>query len=274
MGTAIEHLPHFRREIRDLTATAASVAADVPLLPACPGWSMTNLLMHLGWVHRYVIDIIANQRTTPPADGDLAFMHLPPEHVDWPSDPEAGPHLGPLPSGMLDWFTDGAHTLAELFATTDPRHRPRAPGRPSRPSRFWLRMQTIEAVVHRWDAHTGTGDPAPIDTELALDTIEQNFAVMVPAHRAWANAPAGQGETFRFHATDADRAWTVRFDGDTVTTGHETTGDETTDGDGTSDGPAPHEFAGTASDLALFLWHRINTGAPGADTWFTLAPPR
>ena len=110
--------------------------------------------------------------------------------------------------------------------------------------------------MHRWDAQTGTGDPAPIDAELA---VEQNFAVMVPAHRGWANPPRVRGETFRFHATDVDRAWTVRFDGDALTT---------------VDGPAPHEFTGSASDLALFLWHRVNTGAPGADTWFTLAPPR
>lgn len=120
-------------------------------------------------------------------------------------------------------------------------------------------MQTIEAAVHRWDAQTGIGTPAPIDTELAVDAIEQNFAVMVPAHRAWAHPPQGTGETFRFHATDIDRAWTVRFDGDVLTV---------------ADGSASHEFAGTASDLALLLWHRVNADAPGVDTWFTLAPPR
>ncbi|HJP80199.1 MAG TPA: hypothetical protein VJ914_38360 [Pseudonocardiaceae bacterium] len=123
-------------------------------------------------------------------------------------------------------------------------------------------MQTIEAAVHRWDAQTGLGTPAPIDTDLAVDVIAQNFEVMVPAHHSWAQAPAGQGETFRFHATDADRAWTVRFDGDTLTA---------------TDQQARHEFTGTASELALFLWHRIPLDAAdpaAADTWFTLAPPR
>jgi uncharacterized protein (TIGR03083 family) len=258
MGTTIEHLPHFRREIRDFAATARSVAGNVPLLPACPGWSITNIVMHLGWVHRYVTDLVAHRRTEERADGDLSFMHLPPEHLDWPTDPEGGPHLGPLPTGMLDWFTDGAQRLADLFESTDPS-TPVGTWSAEQSVGFWVRMQTIEAAVHRWDAQTGTGDPAPIDAELAVDAIEQNFAVMVPAHRGWANAPQGRGETFLFHATDVDRAWTVRFDGDALTT---------------VDGPASHEFTGSASDLALFLWHRINTGAPGADTWFTLAPPR
>jgi uncharacterized protein (TIGR03083 family) len=252
----MEHLPHFRREIREFVTTVESVVDDVPLLPACPGWSMTNIVMHLGWVHRYVIDIIVNRRPVPPTNPDIAFLNLPPEHFTWPTDPDGGPHLGPLPRGMLTWFTEGADTLAELLATIDPST---AVGTWSveQSVGFWLRMQAIEAAVHRWDAQTGTGTPAPIDTELAIDVIEQNFTVMVPARRGWRGAPEGHGETFRFHATDADRAWTVRFDGNTLTA---------------ADGPAQHEFAGSASDLALFLWHRVNSDQPGADTWFTLVP--
>jgi hypothetical protein len=38
--------------------------------------------------------------------------------------------------------------------------------------------------------------------------------------------------------------------------------------------PTHDEIAGSASDLALLLWHRTGTDTPAAQTWFTLAPPR
>jgi hypothetical protein len=34
------------------------------------------------------------------------------------------------------------------------------------------------------------------------------------------------------------------------------------------------EIAGSASDLALLLWHRTGTDTPAARAWFTLASPR
>jgi uncharacterized protein (TIGR03083 family) len=263
----MDRLPHFRREIRDFTAAARAVehADTVPELPACPGWSMTNVVMHLGWVHRYVTHIISNRLLDEPVITDLEFLHLPAERAGWPTDPEGGPYLGPMPTGLLDWFTDGADTLTEIFATTDASIRV-STWSAEQSVGFWLRMQMIEAAIHRWDAHTGLGAPAPIEPELAVDLIEQYFAVMVPARRGWGQAPEGRGEMFRFRATDVERAWTVRFDGGTVAV---------------TDEPAPDEFAGSAGDLALFLWHRIGlasgtlTGDPAAaDTWLTLAPPR
>jgi uncharacterized protein (TIGR03083 family) len=260
----MDHLPHFRREIRDFTAAARSVAtADtVPLLPSCPDWSMTNIVTHLGTVHRYVGTILANKLTEQPDLTNPTFLHLPAEAdlPNWPLSRDAEAKLGPMPAGLLDWFVDGADTLADLFATTDPTTHV-VTWSTEQTAAFWLRMQTIEAAVHRWDAQTGVGTPAGIDTDLAVDVIEQNFEVMVPSRRAAAQVTAGQGETFRFRATDVDRTWTIRFDGDTVRL------DETAE-------PTQEEIAGSASDLALLLWHRTGTDTPAARAWFTFAPPR
>jgi hypothetical protein len=129
-------------------------------------------------------------------------------------------------------------------------------------------MQTIEAAVHRWDAENATGAAGPVDVELAADAIDQNFAVMVPARRTQRQAPPGSGERFRFRQTDGTGDWTVHFDGDDVHLAE-------------SAGPWDAEFAGTASDLMLFLWHRIpadQLDEPAADRgmldrYFTLAPP-
>ena len=48
---------------------------------------------------------------------------------------------------MLDWFTDGAASLAEVFATTDPA-MPALTWSTEQSVGFWLRMQTIEVAVH------------------------------------------------------------------------------------------------------------------------------
>src|SRR3712207_1775237 len=60
---------------------------------------------------------------------------------------------------------------------------------PERTTGFWLRMQTIEAAVHRWDAENAIGAGQPIDAELAADAVGQTFQVMAPARRAWRQAP-------------------------------------------------------------------------------------
>jgi hypothetical protein len=50
------YLPHFHREIQAFQA-ATRLAADAggaALVPSCPGWSVSDLVLHLGAVHRYV----------------------------------------------------------------------------------------------------------------------------------------------------------------------------------------------------------------------------
>ncbi|WP_404963066.1 maleylpyruvate isomerase N-terminal domain-containing protein [Streptomyces sp. 147326] len=142
-------------------------------------------------------------------------------------------------------------------------------------SGFWLRMQLIELAVHRWDAQSATGAPGPLVPGVAADAVTQTFEVMAPARRSWKAAPSGTGERYRFRSTDGPETWTVVFAADEVLL---------------ECGPAPEpgptapadvETAGTASDLALFLWGRLPATAlrvTGGDAtllphWFTLVPP-
>ena len=168
---------------------------------------------------------------------------------------------------LVDWFAAGAAALESLFRT-------RAPDEPvwtwsrEQTTGFWLRMQTIEAAVHRWDAEHAIGSARPVDGELAADAVEQTFTVMAPFRRTLKQAPPGAGERFRFRRTDGTGDWTVLFEGDDVRL-VESTGTHTV------------ELAGTASDLMLFLWQRIPadrlagvTGERDAlDRYFTLVPP-
>lgn len=242
----MDHGEHFRREVRAFEA-AARRADGAVRVPSCPDWSMTDLVLHLGRVHRMLIGLLEAGLSHPPNPADFTAEQPP---VD----------------GIVDWFADGARTLAVLFADRDPGE-PVWTWSAEQTVGFWVRMQSIEAAVHRWDAENALGATLPIDTELAEDAVTQTFQVMAPARRAWLHAPAGTGETFGFRQTDGSHAWTVRFDGTDVVLTEDA-------------GPADVELAGTASDLALFLWHRIPAdgmrvaGDPAAlDRYFTLVPP-
>lgn len=271
----MDHVERLRRETAALAAAARAAAdsGEAPLVPSCPGWSMSDLVLHLGGVHRRLTVVFRERRTEPADHSDLSVLGLPADRRGWPA-PETAPNRGPIPAGLIDWFADGAAALAELFRTT-PADTPLWTWWHDRTAGFWTRMQAIEAAVHRWDAENAIGTARPVDAEPAADAIAHTFEVMAPARRAWKQAPPGSGECLRFRRTDGTGDWSVRFDGDEIGL---TTGDAP--GGGPGAGAAGVELAGTASDLMLFLWQRLPvdrltvTGeARLAARYFELVPP-
>lgn len=267
----MDYVAQFRREIQAFdsairTAAAPGAGGDgVALVPSCPGWSVVDLAFHLGQVHRYVIDVVAERRQRQPDAADLSYLNLPPVHANWPL-PDKAPHRGPFPPGLVDWFGEGAAALAELLALRDPAEpvwtwsRERSVG-------FWRRMQTIEAAVHRWDAENAIGTPGPMERHLAMDAVTHSFEVMAPAGRTRRKAPPGAGERFRFRQSDGSRVWVVQTDPDEVLLN-------------SGSGCCDVELTAMASDLMLFLWHRIGPDglevrgdASLLDRYFKLVPP-
>ncbi|MGK5637691.1 maleylpyruvate isomerase family mycothiol-dependent enzyme [Streptomyces sp. URMC 126] len=264
---------HFRREARAFedAVRRAARAGDAPPVPSCPGWTVTDLTGHLGWVHRFVARIVRDRLQDAPDPTDTAFLDLPADRAAWP-DPHHPPTHGPVPASLLDWYADGAVALASLFADRDPGERVWT-WTADRTTGFWLWVQTFETAVHRWDAENALGAARPFDAELAAGGVGRFLGTVVPAWRARGQAPPGAGERFGFRRTDAPgdgdlpAAWTVRFDGDAV---HCAPGP----------GPCDVELAGTASDLTLFLWRRLPadrldavTGDRGLlERWTALVP--
>ncbi|MFJ8164438.1 hypothetical protein ACIRBY_26420 [Streptomyces sp. NPDC096136] len=126
----------------------------------------------------------------------------------------------------------------------------------------------VEQAVHRWDAESVTGTPAPFDPAFAADAVAQTFGAVVPARRGRKPAPAGAGERYRFRRSDGPGSWTLEFTGDRVRL----------EPGGT--GRVAVEAAGTACDLTLFLRQRLPaagleaTGDPALlDRWSDLVPP-
>jgi uncharacterized protein (TIGR03083 family) len=263
----VDYIAHFSREAAAFEAAArvAAHADAAPAVPSCPGWVATDLILHLGMVHRFVVRVISERLQEPPSWGnDWAWLELPGESASW-LPPGHAPHDAPVPSGLAGWFGAGAARLREQFLAAGPDDRVWT-WSPDHRVGFWQRMQAIEAAVHRWDADNAVGPVQPIDPALAADAVGQTFEVMAPMRRAYAQAPPGQGERFLFRRTDGEGTWAVRFDGADVEVSQAGSGDI--------------EISGTASDLMLFLWQRIGAERLGVrgeesllDRYFVLVPP-
>ena len=263
----MDYVGHFGREVAAFEAAGREAVSShaAPAVPSCPGWVVTDLVLHLGFVHRLVARIIGERMQQPPTAGDRAWLGLPGPWLDW-LPPGRAPQQPPVPAALLDWFHVGAAILQKLFHTADPDERVWT-WSAEQSVGFWQRMQAIEAAVHRWDAQNAMRAAQPLDAALAADAIVQTFEVMAPMRRAVAKAPPGQGERFVFRRTDGPGTWTVHFDADPVLLG------------------APQssydiEISGTSSDLALFLWHREVTGSLQVrgdssmlNRYFALVPP-
>ena len=240
----MDYAGHFQREAAAFEAAArqAAGAEAAPGVPSCPGWTVTDLVLHLGMVHRVVARVIGERMQRPPAPGgDPSWLGLAEEWNGW-LPPRRAPEGAPLPAGLLDWFGAGAAGLAEHFHAAEPGE-PVWTWSPDHSVGFWQRMQAIEAAVHRWDAENAVGTAQPLDAVLAADAVAQTFEVMAPWRRAVAKAPPGQGERFLLRRTDGPQTWAVQFEGDTVQLG-------------APDDQHDIQISGTASDLALFLWQR------------------
>jgi uncharacterized protein (TIGR03083 family) len=113
---------------------------------------------------------------------------------------------------------------------------------PDATSGFWARRQAHETAIHRYDAQLATGRTEPIEHALAVDGIDEFFA-LIPFW-PWADRVRGAGETLHFHCTDGDGEWLARLgsEGLVVTREH-----------------AKGDVAarGSASDLLLFLYGRV-----------------
>jgi uncharacterized protein (TIGR03083 family) len=218
-----------------LTADIAAFASAVEIGPAdapvagCPGWTLHDLGVHLGTVHRWVIDALV---TGGPPDGSS-------NHPPAPLDDSAG---------LAEWVREGAARMIVLMESTDPNEPTWHPF-PVEPkvAGLWRRRQAHEASVHRWDAQHAAGRDARIETEMAADGIDEYFHVMLPRMlvREQRSTPAS---TFAVQLTDVAARWVV--DGSTGTVVPLVDGS-----------PAQATLRGDAETVLLRLWGRPITAA-------------
>ena len=215
----VDYLQALRDEGTAL-ATAARQGLDPPV-PACEGWTVADLVLHTGMVHRHKLEIVRGRLAEPPSP--------------WP--PPAPPR-----TELLGWYEQGLEELHTVLEDTDPETRVWTFYRPDRTAGFWHRRMAQETAVHRVDAESAHGDPRRVPAALAADGVSELVEVFLAPH-ADGEPVGGRGESLHLHATDTEGEWQLRLlpAGVEVGRGH---------------AQADASASGEASDLLLFLWGR------------------
>lgn len=247
-------------------AAAARLGQTAPV-PSCPGWSVADLVVHIGGVHRAQTAIVAG-RLQEPAGIKREMFDSVPGLLEWLESSilmGGTSNLEAIPPGLIEWFEEGAAQLEDVLAGAEPGELMWSWSE-DKSAHHYLRMMPIETAVHRWDAENAHRIAEPIDRALAEDGIAHTFEVMVPFRRSIREAAHGQGESYRFLQTDGSGDWRLRFDGEAAVYKEGEAADVT--------------ISGTASDLFLFLWQRLGAGDLRVDgndeliaRYFELVPP-
>ncbi len=216
------YLTSLRADV-DLLLAAAGSALDRPV-PTCPGWTCERLVRHMGRVHRWTAGWVAS--------GEAPEVEQP-----------------PTGDAVVAWARAGADEMIAALGRADP-DAPMETWAGEQPAIFWPRRMAIEAAIHRFDAQSAIDDTTPVATALALDAIDEMFEVIVPFRGT--GDLGGTGQTIHLHATDPDLEqvggggeWLVTFGPGAITVDHvHAKGDVA--------------VRGTASDLLLLLWNRLD----------------
>lgn len=181
------------------TDVAARLVATIPScdtgarVPACPGWSAYDLVVHLGNIHAWAATIVETRRAAPHQD-------------DHPRAPRA-----PV---VAQWYSGKAEDLLAVLREADPSDECWTFAAGDRTVGFWLRRQTHETLVHTVDLHQSAGRTTDLDPALAADAVAEVLEVFLPRMQA-RGRPAVLTEPLVVRATDTEDTWTLtpRADG-------------------------------------------------------------
>lgn len=204
---------------RLLEVAADALDADVP---ACPGWDVAQLVVHVGQVYNFIgsaLDVVGTDDRPSPKAIDV-----------------------PEGDALIPW-------LAELHAGLSVKLRATAPDAAAwnwagtGTADFFHRRMAHETMVHRWDAEQAAGADSSLDSDLATDGVDE--ALFVGMQHSTSpdkvfDYPAG---SLHLHRTDGDGEWLVKNEGGSlVVTREHAKGDAAVRGSG--------------SDLLLWVWGR------------------
>ena len=189
----------------DRLARHVGAADPAAAVPTCPGWTVADLVAHVGQTQHWVSDIV-ERRIADPAQLPMEMATVPSDPADWPG-----------------WLSEGGARAAAAFsdaALEAPVFNAAADERTG--GEFWLSSLLNEEVVHGADAAYAAGRHHDVDADLAAHLISNHLAMLTsPTWAAQrpdsAHALRGAGETLHWHATDEPGDWYVERGSDGAT---------------------------------------------------------
>jgi uncharacterized protein (TIGR03083 family) len=183
-------------------AAIGALVADGDLarpIPTCPDWTLRELAVHVGRVHRWAAQITATRAAAPPEFRSLPGGRFPGE-----------------PAGQAEWLAAGAAQAVAAIeeAGQDPVWAFGAVA----PAGFWGRRMCHETLVNAADARLAAGlPPAPAPAAVAADGIDEWLTVLMPPPPGQADPRAqvlGAGVALHVRTTDVTGpgtgAWVIR----------------------------------------------------------------
>lgn len=153
-------------------------------VPTCPGWSLSQLVRHVGRGDRWAAQIIT----------DRVDHYLDPRTVrdgKPPAEPEA----------LVPWLNDSPRTLLEAVASAG-EDAPVWTFIGPRPAAWWVRRRLHESTVHRADAALALGLDYDLESPLAADGLSEWLDLVAARVGGDGPPPLEDGRTLHLHATD------------------------------------------------------------------------
>lgn len=222
--------------IRALTSRDLSLP-----VPYCEGWSLADLVGHVG-------SVLAMINTVMETGGPPPARPLVPEGRD-----------------LATFYGEELDRLDATFVATDPAHAVWNWSQGPQDAAFWFRRTAHELAIHRWDAEAAVSDCRPFDPAMASDGIDEWFDVYLRRGAGRAIEPVNLGGTVHIHCTDTEGEWWASMvDSELELLREHKKGDVVA--------------RGSASDLLLVLWRRqasskveVLGDAPLLDAWCAAA---
>jgi uncharacterized protein (TIGR03083 family) len=196
-------------------------------IPTCPGWTMSDLIDHVGGLHRWAeahIRLLSPRRIS----GKELQLGTPEDRGAYP-----------------DWLRAGLRRLVDSCLAGDPDSEVWAWGA-DKHARFWPRRMLFETAIHRVDAELALDIPPHVTTSVALDGIDE-FLDNLPHAAYFAPKVAelrGAGERLSLTPNDSDTTWTIQMAEDGFHWDH------------TSHDHSDVSVTASASELLLFVYGR------------------
>ena len=207
-------------------ATLLADADETAEVATCPGWTIRDLAVHLGMVHRWAAGILLSGQ-----------MHRRPRPV--------------IERPLSEWYRGMADALLAAIDAT-------APGEPipnftetNETAAFWPRRQLHEATIHLRDLTIAMNLPDIfVSSELASDGVDELIAVSFRVLVA-KDTPPVVNENIRLHATDTGDEWilSAASPGELAEPGTQYRA----------------SLSATASDLYFGLWGRVHAETLSVD---------
>ena len=212
---------------------AVGQADPAAAVPSCPGWTFTDLTVHVGrflaQVNRYLTSGSVVQLRPRPAE---------------------------LPANPMAYLDEELAAAGEVLPGT-PGNRPVWTFSPAAPDLAWVwqRRAAHELNLRRWDAQAALRTLEPTDRDQAADAIDELLGTLLAARLLTDSPPAAAGSAV-VSCTDGPQRWFVRL----------TPGEVPLVRLATLDEPADAHLNGRTTNLLYQLWRRMQLTGSGDQT--------